>query len=86
MKAHIVTDAHGIVHNLSTTPINVTDISEMSNLLHGRASCWAIRPTEHFPMTLAALFIQIALARSPVQSFLSGSTNVSDCGKRPGLA
>jgi transposase, IS5 family len=36
MKAHIGTDARGIVHSLSTTPANVADISEMPKLLHGR--------------------------------------------------
>ena len=35
MKAHIGTDRHGIVHSLSTTAANVSDITQMSELLHG---------------------------------------------------
>jgi IS5 family transposase len=35
MKAHIGTDRHGIVHTLSTTAANVSDITQMPELLHG---------------------------------------------------
>jgi transposase, IS5 family len=35
MKAHIGTDRHGIVHSLSTTAANVSDITQMPQLLHG---------------------------------------------------
>ncbi len=35
MKAHIGTDRHGIVHSLSTTAANVSDITQMPELLHG---------------------------------------------------
>jgi len=35
MKAHIGTDRHGIVHSLSTTAANVSDITQMHELLHG---------------------------------------------------
>jgi IS5 family transposase len=36
MKAHIGTDRHGIVHSLSTTAANVSDITQMHELLHGQ--------------------------------------------------
>src|ERR1700689_4464806 len=36
MKAHIGTDQHGIVHSLSTTAANVSDITQMPELLHGK--------------------------------------------------
>jgi transposase, IS5 family len=36
MKAHVGTDRRGIVHTLVTTPANVSDISQMAQLLHGR--------------------------------------------------
>jgi IS5 family transposase len=35
MKAHIGTDRHGIVHSVSTTAANVSDITQMPQLLHG---------------------------------------------------
>lgn len=35
MKAHIGTDRRGIVHSLSTTAANVSDITQMRELLHG---------------------------------------------------
>jgi transposase, IS5 family len=35
MKAHIGTDRHGTVHSLSTTAANVSDITQMPELLHG---------------------------------------------------
>jgi IS5 family transposase len=35
MKAHIGTDRRGIVHSLSTTAANVSDITQMPELLHG---------------------------------------------------
>jgi IS5 family transposase len=35
MKAHIGTDRHGVVHSLSTTAANVSDITQMPELLHG---------------------------------------------------
>lgn len=35
MKAHIGTDLRGIVHSLSTTAANVSDITQMRELLHG---------------------------------------------------
>src|ERR1700730_9426577 len=35
MKAHIGTDRHGLVHSLSTTAANVSDITQMPELLHG---------------------------------------------------
>src|SRR5580700_5553406 len=36
MKAHIGTDRRGMVHSLSTTAANVSDISQMPQLLHGQ--------------------------------------------------
>lgn len=36
MKAHVGTDKRGIVHSLSTTAANVSDISQMGQLLHGQ--------------------------------------------------
>jgi IS5 family transposase len=36
MKAHVGTDPRGIVHSLSTTAANVSDISQMGELLHGQ--------------------------------------------------
>lgn len=36
MKAHIGTDRRGIVHSLSTTAANVSDITQMPELLHGQ--------------------------------------------------
>jgi IS5 family transposase len=36
MKAHIGTDPHGIVHSLTTTAANVSDITQMHKLLHGQ--------------------------------------------------
>jgi IS5 family transposase len=36
MKAHVGTDRRGIVHSLSTTAANVSDISQLPKLLHGR--------------------------------------------------
>jgi len=48
MKAHIGTDRHGIVHSLSTTAANVSDITQMPELLHGEErevfgdqACWS---------------------------------------------
>jgi transposase, IS5 family len=35
MKAHIGADRRGIVHSLATTAANVSDITQMSKLLHG---------------------------------------------------
>ena len=35
MKAHIGTDRRGIVHSLTTTAANVSDITQMPELLHG---------------------------------------------------
>jgi transposase, IS5 family len=35
MKAHVGTDKGGIVHSLTTTPANVSDISQLPKLLHG---------------------------------------------------
>jgi IS5 family transposase len=35
LKAHIGTDRRGIVHSLSTTAANVSDITQMPELLHG---------------------------------------------------
>jgi IS5 family transposase len=35
MKAHIGIDRHGIVHSLSTTAANMSDITQMPELLHG---------------------------------------------------
>ena len=35
MKAHVGTDRHGIDHSLSTTAANVSDITQMPQLLHG---------------------------------------------------
>jgi transposase, IS5 family len=36
MKAHVGTDRRGIVHSLSTTAANVSDISQLPKLLHGQ--------------------------------------------------
>jgi IS5 family transposase len=36
MKAHVGTDPRGIVHSLTTTAANVSDISQMAHLLHGQ--------------------------------------------------
>jgi IS5 family transposase len=36
MKAHVGTDRRGIVHSLSTTAANVSDISQLPQLLHGQ--------------------------------------------------
>jgi transposase, IS5 family len=36
MKAHVGTDKRGIVHSLTTTAANVSDISQMPQLLHGQ--------------------------------------------------
>jgi IS5 family transposase len=36
MKAHVGTDPRGTVHSLTTTAANVSDISQMPKLLHGR--------------------------------------------------
>jgi transposase, IS5 family len=36
MKAHVGTDKRGIVHSLTTTAANVSDISQMRQLLHGQ--------------------------------------------------
>jgi len=36
MKAHVGTDKRGIVHSLSTTAANISDISQMGQLLHGQ--------------------------------------------------
>ncbi len=36
MKAHVGTDKRGIVHSLSTTAANASDISQMPQLLHGQ--------------------------------------------------
>jgi transposase, IS5 family len=36
MKAHVGTDKRGIVHSLTTTAANVSDISQMGQLLHGK--------------------------------------------------
>ena len=38
MKAHVGTDRRGIVHSLTTTPANVSDISQLPALLHGQES------------------------------------------------
>ena len=35
MKAHVGTDAHGIVHSLTTTAAHVADITQLPHLLHG---------------------------------------------------
>jgi IS5 family transposase len=43
MKAHVGTDRRGIVHSLSTTAANVSDISQLPKLLHGQEK--EIRPT-----------------------------------------
>jgi transposase, IS5 family len=36
MKAHVGTDKRGIVHSLTTTAANVSDISQIGQLLHGQ--------------------------------------------------
>jgi len=36
MKAHVGTDRRGIVHSLTTTAANVSDVSQMHKLLHGQ--------------------------------------------------
>ena len=36
MKAHVGTDRRGIVHSLTTTAANASDISQMPQLLHGQ--------------------------------------------------
>jgi transposase, IS5 family len=36
LKAHIGSDRHGIVHSLSATAANVSDITQMPKLLHGQ--------------------------------------------------
>jgi IS5 family transposase len=36
MKAHVGTDKRGIVHSLTTTPANASDISQLPRLLHGQ--------------------------------------------------
>jgi len=36
MKAHVGTDRRGIVHSLTTTAANVSDISQLGELLHGQ--------------------------------------------------
>jgi transposase, IS5 family len=36
MKAHIGCDTRGIVHSLTTTPANASDIGQMPKLLHGQ--------------------------------------------------
>jgi len=36
MKAHVGTDRRGIVHSLTTTAANASDISQMRQLLHGQ--------------------------------------------------
>jgi IS5 family transposase len=36
MKAHVGTDQRGIVHSLTTTAANVSDVSQMGQLLHGQ--------------------------------------------------
>jgi IS5 family transposase len=36
MKAHVGTDKRGIVHSLTTTAANVSDITQMGQLLHGQ--------------------------------------------------
>jgi transposase, IS5 family len=36
MKAHVGTDKRGIVHTLTTTAANVSDVSQMHKLLHGQ--------------------------------------------------
>ena len=36
MKAHVGTDKRGIVHSLTTTAANVSDVSQMGQLLHGQ--------------------------------------------------
>jgi IS5 family transposase len=36
MKAHVGTDKRGIVHSLSTTPANESDIGQLPKLLHGQ--------------------------------------------------
>ena len=36
MKAHVGTDKRGIVHSLTTTAANISDISQMPQLLHGQ--------------------------------------------------
>ena len=36
MKAHVGTDRRGIVHSLTTTAANTSDISQMPQLLHGQ--------------------------------------------------
>jgi transposase, IS5 family len=36
MKAHVGTDTRGIVHSLTTTAANISDISQIGQLLHGQ--------------------------------------------------
>jgi len=36
MKAHVGTDPRGIVHSLVTTAANISDVSQMGQLLHGQ--------------------------------------------------
>lgn len=36
MKAHVGTDRRGVVHSLTTTAANVSDISQLPQLLHGQ--------------------------------------------------
>ena len=36
MKAHVGTDRRGIVHSLTTTPANASDIGQLPKLLHGQ--------------------------------------------------
>ncbi len=36
MKAHVGTDKRGIVHSLTTTAANISDVSQMGQLLHGK--------------------------------------------------
>jgi IS5 family transposase len=36
MKAHVGTDTRGIVHSLTTTPANLSDVGQMGQLLHGQ--------------------------------------------------
>ena len=44
MKAHIGTDRHGIVHSLSTTAANVSDITQMPEAAARRRARGVRRP------------------------------------------
>ena len=38
MKVHVGTDTRGLVHTLTTTDAATSDISQLSDLLHGQES------------------------------------------------